>query len=200
MRKSVATIFFLSLIGWCMHANTAAASECNSGAAQLSGEELAATPLPERSGARTLTTGRVPHTQVGVVTNNDLYDQVCELAFSLPGLEQRPTIVSLPGGVGMWLAENVPVANPKSIIRGREFGHIHTDGSLHTPLPLERALELEKKGWGERHPWADRNDGWEGLVMLYSATNAEEMKTLVQLITESYNHVTGRDESSPGCS
>jgi len=117
----------------------------------------------------------------------------------LPDLEEHPTIVSLPGAKGMWLAKGVPVVHPKAIVSGREFAHIHTDGSLHTPLPLKRALELEEKGWGERHPWADRRDGWEGLVMLYSASTEEELKTLMQLITESYNYVTGLNIQSPAC-
>jgi|GEM_PF-923905 len=172
--------------------------ECNSESSQVSAIELANTPLPERSGARIQTSGRVPHVQIGVDPVAAVNDKLFQLAFKLPDLEQHPTIVSLPGAIGMWLAEGVPVAYPKAIVSGREFAHIHTDGSLHTPLPLERALELERKGWGERHPWADRHDGWEGLVMLYSASTEEELKTLVQLITESYNHVTGRSIQPPG--
>jgi len=179
---------------------TAAVSlECNSDAPQVSAIELANTPLPERSGARIQTSGRVPHVQVGVEPVAEVNQALFKLAFMLPDLEEHPTIVSLPGAIGMWLAEGVPVAYPKAIVSGREFAHIHTDGSLHTPLPLERALELEQKGWGERHPWADRREGWEGLVMLYSASTEEELKTLIQLITESYNHVTGRTVSPPGC-
>jgi len=137
--------------------------------------------------------------QIGVKPNSILNDSLIELAFSLPNLEKHPTIVSLPGAIGMWLEKDVPVEHPRAIVRGREFAHIHTDGSLHTPLPLARALELEKKGWGERHPWATRNEGWEGLVMLYSASSNEELLTLIQLVTESYNHVTGRNSPVPSC-
>jgi len=166
---------------------------------EVSAIELANTPLPERRGARIQTSGRVPHVQVGVSPVEEVNEKLFKLAFMLPDLEKHPTIVSLPGAIGMWLAEGVPVANPKAIVSGREFAHVHTDGSLHAPLPLKRAVELEQKGWGERHPWADRRDGWEGLVMLYSVSTEDELKTLVQLITESYNHVTGRTVSPPGC-
>jgi len=180
-------------------AETTAGTTCSSVDSPVSAMELANTPLPERSGARIQTSGRVPHVQIGIDPVAEVNQALFKLAFMLPDLEERPTIVSLPGAIGMWLAEGVSVAHPKAIVSGREFAHIHTDGSLHTPLPLERALELEQKGWGERHPWADRRDGWEGLVMLYSASTEDELKTLVQLITESYNHVTGRTVLPPGC-
>jgi len=169
---------------------SAASTDCYAEAAAL---------LPERSGPQIKTSGAVPHVQIGVEPVAELNEELHRLVFTLPGLEEQPTIVSLPGGIGMWLAEDVPVVHPKAIVRGREFAHIHSDGSLHAPLPFKRALEVEEKGWGERHPWASRNDGWEGLVMLYSAGTEEQLHTLVQLITESYNYVTGQSVSAPGC-
>lgn len=155
--------------------------------------------LPERSGPRVQTSGGVPHVQIGVNSSADIYDALLRIAFGLPGLEERPTVVSLPGAKGMWLADDVPIKQPESIVSGREFAHIHPDGSLHAPLPLKRAIEVEKKGWGERHPWANRFDGWEGLVMLYSATNEDELETLVQLVYESYIFVTGQSARVIGC-
>jgi phospholipase/carboxylesterase len=92
----------------------------------------------------------------------------------------------------MWLSDGVPLAHPEGIVSGREFAHIHPDGSLHAPLPYERALEAAEKGWAERHPWADRQDGWEGLVMLFTPQSMTELDVTFQLIVESYNHVTGR--------
>ena len=137
--------------------------------------------------------------QIGVTPVEDVNKELHRLAFSLPGVVERPTIVSLPGALGMWLSDEVSVASPDAIVSGREFSHIHPDGSLHAPLPFQRALELEKKGWGERHPWADRRAGWEGFVMLYSASDMEELKTLFQLIIESYNYVTGQSLSLSSC-
>ncbi len=150
-------------------------------------------PLPERAGPRTKTTGTVPHTQIGVDPVADVNAELFRLAYALPGVEDRPTIVSLPGGRGMWLDHNIPVIHPKAIVSGREFAHIHTDGSLHAPLPLDRALEVEETGWGERHPWADQRDGWEGLVMLYTPQSMAELDITFQLIVESYNYVTGKN-------
>lgn len=181
------TFALIVLIFGAGQAHAVESIECHSG------------PLPERPGAQVQTSGSVPHVQVGVKPVKELNDELIKLAFSLPSLEKRPTIVSLPGAVGMWLGKDVPVAFPKAIVSGREFAHIHTDGSLHAAFPFKRALELQRKGWGERHPWADRNEGWQGLVMLYSASSADELSVLIRLVTESYNHVTGQNVLTPGC-
>ena len=148
-------------------------------------------PLPQRAGPRTQTTGRVPHVQIGVTPIATIDKELRRLAFSLPGVEERPTIVSLPGASGMWLVDEVPIERPEAIVRGREFAHIHPDGSLHAPLPMERAREVAEKGWGERHPWADQRDGWGGFVMLFTPQSKDELAITVQLIVESYNYVTG---------
>ncbi len=149
-------------------------------------------PLPERSEPRTQTSGTVPHVQLNVEPVSAVNDELFRLAFSLPGVEDRPTIVSLPGARGMWLGDDIPLAHPEAIVSGREFAHIHPDGSLHAPLPYERALEVAEKGWGERHPWADERDGWDGLVMLFTPQSMAELEIIFQLIVESYNHVTGQ--------
>ena len=151
----------------------------------------AATALPERTGPRTQTTGTVPHVQLDVAFVAAVNEELIRRAYSLPGVEERPTIVSLPGALGMWLSEDIPLANPSAIVSGREFAHIHPDGSLHAPLPFARALEVAETGWGERHPWADERDGWEGFVMLFTPQSMEELDITFQLIVESYNFVTG---------
>ncbi|WP_420632247.1 luciferase family protein [Candidatus Leptofilum sp.] len=162
---------------------------------ETSDESLAETShfsLPERSGARTQTSGTVPHVQIGVVSIEAINEELSRRAFSLPGVENRPTIVSLPGARGMWLSDDIDLAHPEVIVSGREFAHIHPDGSLHAPLPYERALEVAEKGWGERHPWADEREGWDGFVMLFTPLNIAELDITFQLIVESYNHVTGQ--------
>jgi len=198
MRLTILAGLTFMLCG-CTAESIAQTSVCNSESSRVSAIELANTPLPERSGPRIQTSGRVPHVQVGFNPVTQVNQALFRLAFKLPDIEEHPTIVSLAGAIGMWLTDGVPVVHPKAIVSGREFAHIHTDGSLHAPLPLERALELEQKGWGELHPWADRFDGWDGLVMLYSASNNAELKILVQLITESYNHITGLSIQPPVC-
>ena len=149
-------------------------------------------PLPQRTGSRTQTSGTVPHVQIGVEPLPAVNDELHRRAFGLPDIENRPTIVSLPGAQGMWISDGVSLAHPEVIVSGREFAHIHPDGSLHAPLPYERALEAVEKGWAERHPWADQRDGWEGLVMLFTPRSMAELDITFQLIVDSYNYVTGR--------
>jgi hypothetical protein len=152
----------------------------------------ASIPLPERSGPLTQTSGTVPHVQIGVEPIIAINDELLRRAFALPGVENRPTIVSLPGALGMWLGDDIPLAHPEVIVAGREFAHIHPDGSLHAPLPFDRALEVAAKGWGERHPWADEREGWDGLVMIFTPQSMSELDIVFQLVIESYNHVTGQ--------
>jgi phospholipase/carboxylesterase len=157
----------------------------------LTDTEFAA--LPQRAGPATETSGTVPHVQIGVELVEDVNEALFRLAFSLPGVENRPTIVSLPGTRGMWLSDEIALVHPEVIVSGREFAHIHTDGSLHVPLPFDRAVEAAEKGWAERHPWADQREGWDGLVMLFTPQSMAELNVTMQLIVESYNFVTGMD-------
>ncbi len=98
--------------------------------------DLIVFPLPERSGPRTQTSGTVPHVQIGVEPVTAVNDELFRRAFTLPGVENRPTIVSLPGTRGMWLSDDIALAHPEAIVSGREFAHIHPDGSLHAPFAL----------------------------------------------------------------
>ena len=157
------------------------------------GDGPLAAPLPMRPGPRPETTGAVPHTQIGVDPVPEVDEELHRRAFALPDVENRPTIVSLPGARGLWLDVNLPLARPEVILRGREFSHIHPDGSIHAPLPVERALEAAEAGWAELHPWVDREEFWDGLVLLYTPLSLEELESTLGLLVESYNFVTGRN-------
>ena len=85
------------------------------------------------------------------------------------------------------------VVRPEVIVRGREFAHIHPDGSLHASLPPQRAQEAVKTGWAIWHPWAKEREGWEGFVMLYTPLSMEELEVTFQLVVDSYNFVTGQE-------
>lgn len=159
--------------------------------APTSSLDLTVSPLPERAGPRVQTSGTVPHVQIGVEPVTAVNDELYRRVFALPGVEDRPTIVSLPGATGMWISEEIDLSRADAVQTGREFAHIHPDGSLHAPLPIERALEVAEKGWGERHPWADDNNDWIG-VMLFTPQSMDELDITWQLIVESYNFVTGR--------
>jgi len=85
------------------------------------------------------------------------------------------------------------LARPEVIVGGREFAHIHPDGSLHASLPPQRAHEAVDKGWAVWHLWARERDGWEGFVLLYTPQTMEELGVTFQLIVDGYNYVTGKN-------
>ena len=74
----------------------------------VSAEEM----LPERTGARPQTTPGVPHVQIGVSSVPEVDNELLRRVSTLPGLEIRPTVVSLPGAKGFWLNERVQLAHP----------------------------------------------------------------------------------------
>ena len=111
--------------------------------------------------------------------------------YALPGVLDRTSVISIPGARALWLADDVDLKKPEAILRGREFAHIHPDGSLHATLPEDLAREAIEAGWGEPHPIA-RQLGMPGLVMLYTPLTIQELDVVVRLVVDSYNFVTGR--------
>ena len=154
-------------------------------------------PLPQRAGPRPQTTSNVPHVQIGVQSVPAIDAELLRRVSKLPGVDVRRTVISLPGAKGFWLDESVPLAHPEVIVGGREFAHVHPDGSLHASLSPDRSRDAVAAGWAVRHPWADQRRGWEGFVMLYTPRSKEELDTVFQLVVDSYNFVTGRELQVP---
>ncbi len=134
----------------------------------------------------------MPHTQIGIQPVPEINTELFKRCYSLPDVQNRPTVISVPGARALWLREDLPLAHPEVIARGREFAHIHPDGSLHIALPPERANEAVEKGWAEPHPMAKYMD-IEGMVMLYTPLDMDELDVVFRLILDSYNFVTGRN-------
>jgi phospholipase/carboxylesterase len=134
----------------------------------------------------------MPHAQVGVVPDPGVERELYRRAYGLPGIENRPSVISVPGARALWLADDVPIARPEVVLRGREFAHIHPDASLHVVLPAERAAEAITAGWAEHHPIAEQI-GIPGIVLLYTPRDAAELDVVMELIGDSYTFVTGRD-------
>ncbi|MFN2484366.1 MAG: luciferase family protein [Candidatus Limnocylindria bacterium] len=135
----------------------------------------------------------MPHAQIGVPeVNAELHRR----AFSLEGVTARLTIISVPGSRALWLEESMPLAHPEDIVAGREFTHIHPDGSLHLPLAEDRAEQAVRAGWAEVHPVA-RARGRKGLVLVYTPRDFEELEVIWGLVLDSYCHVTGMPRPKP---
>ena len=133
----------------------------------------------------------MPHSQIGVVPEPAIDRELRRRAYALPGVLDRPTVISVSGARALWLADEIELLRPEAILRGREFAHIHPDGSLHASLPAQRAQEAIDAGWAEPHPIATQL-GMPGLVMLYTPRTKEELVVVFELVVDSYNFVTGR--------
>lgn len=149
-----------------------------------------AADLPNRETPTPETTNGVPHVQIGVQAVPKLSEELLRRVGELPGVTLGPTRVSLPGAVGFHLSEGIEVARPDVIVGGREFAHLHPDGSLHASLSPDVAQMAIQKGWAVAHPWAKQRKGWAGFVMIYSPTTREELNVVFQLVEQSYRFVT----------
>ncbi len=150
--------------------------------------------IPKRKRPKPPTHQGMPHAQIGIRPEPEIHAELFRRCYALPYVQNRPTVISVPGARALWLREDLPLAHPEVIARGREFAHIHPDGSLHVTLPPERAREAVNKGWAEPHPLAQYL-GNEGMVMLYTPLDTGELEVVFGLILDSYNFVTGRNLS-----
>ena len=111
----------------------------------------------------------------------------------MPGVEERPSAISVPGARAMWLSEGVPAGPHEAFMIGREFAHIHPlpDGSLHAALPPETAEEAVHRGWAEQHPVARLGYIPENVVMIYAPRDEEELEIILGLVKESRRYAGG---------
>ncbi len=147
--------------------------------------------LPVRAGPRPAVHQGMPHAQIDIIPDAAILAELFRRAYNLPDVENRPTVISVPGARALWLKEGLPLMHPELIVAGREFAHIHPDGSLHVTLALDRAEQAIAAGWAERHPIAE-HIGIPGLVLLYTPRTSDELDVILQLIVDAYNLVTGR--------
>ena len=148
--------------------------------------------LPMRDGARPETTSGVPHIQIDILPVPELSEEMLRQVADFPGVVLGATRVSLPGAVGFQLTSDVTIAQPQAIVGGREFAHLHPDGSLHASLHPDTARAAIDAGWAVAHPWADQRTGWEGFVMIYTPMTEAELDVVLQLVRGSYTYITGQ--------
>jgi hypothetical protein len=114
--------------------------------------------------------------------------------FSLPDVEERTTVISVPGARALWLRDNIPAGPREAFMLEREFAHLHpgADQSLHATLPPELAAAAIEAGWAELHPVARMGYIPATTVMLYAPRNMEELDTVFGLLLASYRFAGGR--------
>lgn len=150
--------------------------------------------LPTRTAERPQTTNGIPHVQLGSIKADPaLSDALLQSVRDLPGVELGATRVSLPGAVGFQLTSDIDLANPGAIVGGREFAHLHPDGSLHASLEPDLARAAVSAGWATPHPWATQRENFAGFVMIYTPQTKEELEVVIRLVRASFSYVTGLD-------
>lgn len=159
-------------------------------ASQASAEFLT---LPERDGPRPETTAAVPHMQIGIRPVDRLSEEMLRRVGAVQGIDLASTRIGFPGSVGFMLSEDIPAAQPLALVTGREFAHLHPDGSLHASLSPKMAQHATETGWGTPHPWAVQREGWEGFVMIYTPQNENQLDVVVDLIMASFAYVSGQE-------
>lgn len=151
-----------------------------------------AADLPMRMGPTPETTDEVPHVQIGIEPVPELSQALLDHVAAFPGVILRNTRLSLPGAVGFQLDTDMMLSRPDVIIGGREFAHLHPDGSLHASLDPEVAREAIAAGWAVAHPRANNGPKWADFVMIFTPTTEDELTVVNRLIESSYSFVTGQ--------
>ncbi len=182
----------IAVLGVCLGKTAIAEVDSQSDVVTSNAPQIVSSVLPIRTTSIPTTTNTVPHVQLNSASCSIIVEEMLRQVSHIPEVYIRDTIISLPGAKGFWLNDEAPLANPQVIVGGREFAHVHPDGSLHLSLSPELALAAVEAGWATYHPWAAHRKGWEGFVMLYSPVNAEELDVVLQLILSSYNFITGK--------
>ena len=122
-----------------------------------------------------------------------MVDELARRVFALPGVEERPSAISVPGARALWLREDLPTGPQEAFMIRREFAHIHPvpDASLHAALPPEVAQEAISKGWAEQHPVARMGYIPQNVVMIYAPSDWQEIEVVAELVVEAYPYASG---------
>ena len=156
--------------------------------------------LPPRLGPPPATTSTNPHTQLDQQPEDDaIRAKLAQLAFSLPQVVERPSLVSVPGARGLWLDESVTRPRTGAFMIGREFAQLHPapDFSLHMILPPDLVADAIRAGWAELHPVARRGLIPATTVMVYAPRDAGELETVGLLLEASYRFALGPSHGGP---
>ena len=141
--------------------------------------------IAPRRGPRPRTTPTNPHTQLDQHPDPDVIASLAEKLFTLPGVIERPSAISVPGARALWL-DPLRAHGPRAaFLIGTEFAHLHPlpDGSLHVALPPDLAREAIAHGWGEVHPVARLGLIPENVVMLYAPRDDGEADVIAEFVS-----------------
>lgn len=148
--------------------------------------------LPARRGPRPTTTPTNPHTQLDQQPEDrDQRERLAQTVFALPGVEERPSRISVPGARALCLVDGGD-APADAFMVDTEFAHLHPgdDQSLHAMLPPDLVDEAIDAGWAEQHPVARRGAIPANAVMLYAPRDDHERALVARLVTAAHQDAT----------
>ena len=151
--------------------------------------------LPQRSGPRPRTTPTNPHTQLDQQPEDmRVREDLARQLFALPDVEERPSMISVPGARALWLRDGLAAGPAEAFMIGREFAHLHPgrDQSLHTALPRDVAPQAVEAGWAEVHPMSRLGVVPPNVVMIYAPRDDEELSVVLGLLSRAYAFAGGR--------
>ncbi|MEM7160902.1 MAG: hypothetical protein AAF487_00550 [Bacteroidota bacterium] len=153
--------------------------------------------LPIREGLRPETTNTNPHTQLNQQPEDISYvTNLMDWAFEFSHIQKRPSAVSVPGAIAMWMNEGHTCVQCNAFMVGTEFAHFHPhpDYSLHLGLPKFEAEIIIEKGWGEWHPLIERGILPPNIIMLYAPRDQKELEVAKIILQHSYEFAQGKFE------
>ena len=157
--------------------------------------------IPYRS-SRPLTSGinELPHCQLSDNPAENVWASLCsriadcQNSLFKGSVGPRPSLTPLPDTQAFFL-DNCPCKTPMVPRHvGTEWAHVHgkNDGSLHLVLSDADVDTVIKKNWAERHPILWMGGGFpQGLVLVYAPRTAEEIETVIGILTASYRFARG---------
>lgn len=149
--------------------------------------------LPPRDGERPRTGDALPHLQLSQKSPDDVRETLKRWVLTtLPEVEERDTRISVRTTRAWFLADETPVLDDVEFMPppgGREFAHVHLDGSMHLCVSEDAIHEIVRKDWGEPHPLKDQG---VNEVLFYAPRSMAELPFAQQAIAEAYYYTTGR--------
>ncbi|MCH8908834.1 MAG: hypothetical protein IH840_17245 [Candidatus Heimdallarchaeota archaeon] len=136
----------------------------------------------------------MPHIQLDQLASPAIETKLASSIFSIDGLTQKPTRMSLPGARGIFLKSKSDAKLSLVLSSDGEIGHIHPApelGSMHLQIAEDLANELIDNEWGEFHPLVHQGAFPPTLVMIYSPRNDEEISMLNWFVKASQAFVKG---------
>ena len=148
--------------------------------------------LPVRQGEPPQIGQQPPQLQYSDQSPRDIYQEFYDWMFTtFPKVRKEPTRISVRSSTAMWLDENENVGNIDAFMPpagGREFTHIHLDGSFHTVVGTEVEDEIIQKNWGVRHMYYNRG---VKEMLVYAPRNEKELEIVKAIVVKSYEYATG---------